>query len=182
MIKQVVASILLKMRDEANINALCKMGLRIGSNCHIQQGVIIDYSHCWLIEIGNNVTIAPRAYILAHDASTKRHLGYTSIGKVKIGDNVFIGAGAIILPNVCIGSNAIVGAGSVVLKDVPANIVVAGNPARELYSVDTYIQDHKDGMKHYPLFGEEFTLRKNVSAVMKKIMSDKMIGGRGYIV
>lgn len=43
----------------------------MGDNFHAQEGVIIDPGHCWLIEIGNNVTLAPRVHILAHDASTK---------------------------------------------------------------------------------------------------------------
>lgn len=49
--------------------------------------------------------------ILAHDASTKRYLGYTKIGRVLIGNNVFVGAGTIILPSVAIGNNVIIGAG-----------------------------------------------------------------------
>lgn len=59
--------------------------------------VIIDPGHCWLIELGDDVTLAPRVHSLAHDASTKRELGYTRIAKVKIGSNVFIGAGSIVL-------------------------------------------------------------------------------------
>jgi maltose O-acetyltransferase len=58
------------------------------------------------------------------------YLNYTKIGLVKIGDNVFIGAGSIILPNVKIGNNVIIGAGSIVTKDVPDNSLVAGNPAK----------------------------------------------------
>lgn len=67
-------------------------GLKIGKNCEIKGEVIIDPGHCWLIEIGDNVTIAPRCHILAHDASTKRFLGHTVVGRVVIGNNVFIGA------------------------------------------------------------------------------------------
>jgi acetyltransferase-like isoleucine patch superfamily enzyme len=59
------------------------------SGTKIQGEVIIDYSHYWHITIGENVTIAPRVHILAHDASTKLHLGYTKIGKVDIGNNNF---------------------------------------------------------------------------------------------
>lgn len=65
------------------------MGVKIGGNCKFQFEVVIDYSHYWLIEIGNDVTLAPRVHILAHDASTYNHFGYTKIGKVKIEDNVF---------------------------------------------------------------------------------------------
>lgn len=62
------------------------------------EDVVIDPSHLWHIVIGNDVTLAPRVQILAHDASTKRHLGWTRIGKVTIGDRVFVGTSTIILP------------------------------------------------------------------------------------
>ncbi|WP_347548672.1 hypothetical protein ABFG93_14175 [Pseudalkalibacillus hwajinpoensis] len=80
----------------------------MGKNCHGLAGCTIDYAHCWLIEIGDNVTFAPQAYLLAHDASTKRYLDYTKIAKIKIGNNVFIGARALIMPEVSIGKNTIV--------------------------------------------------------------------------
>ena len=67
-----------------------RMGVKIGSNCKFQFDVVIDFSHYWLIEIGNDVTLAPRVHILAHDASTFNHVGYTKIGKVNIGDNVLL--------------------------------------------------------------------------------------------
>jgi len=66
-----------------------KMGMKVGSNVHQLNEVTFDYSHCWLIEIGDNVVFAPQVYLLAHDASTKRPIGYTKIAKIKIGDNAF---------------------------------------------------------------------------------------------
>ena len=71
-------------------------------------GGIWDPSHCLLIEIVDNVTMAPRVHVLCHDASTKVHLGYTKIGKVKIGNIVFVGAECVIMPNVTLGDNVIV--------------------------------------------------------------------------
>ena len=64
------------------------MGLRVGVNFNRLNGVIIDPAHCWLITIGDNVTLAPRVHILAHDASTKNYLNFTKIGRVNIGNNV----------------------------------------------------------------------------------------------
>lgn len=55
-------------------------GLTIGKNPNIQDGVRLDPSHCWLISIGDCVTLAPNVVVLAHDASTKRKIGYTKIG------------------------------------------------------------------------------------------------------
>ena len=119
-----------RLRGEYTTEKLIKMGMKVGKNFGRLNGVILDPSHCWLIEIGDNVTMAPRVHILCHDASTKTFLGYTKIGRVTIGDNVFIGAGSVVLPNVKIGDNVIIGANSTVSKDVPDNVVVAGNPAR----------------------------------------------------
>lgn len=100
--------------------------MTIGENCHIYTNQI-DIPHAYLISIGNNVTIS-NARILAHDGSTKKILGYSRVGRVDIGDDVFIGAGGIILPNVKIGS--IVGTGAVVTRDIPDNSVAVGSPAR----------------------------------------------------
>jgi len=51
------------------------LGKRVGSTFNRLHGVVLDPAHCWLISIGNNVTLAPRAHILAHDASTFQFLG-----------------------------------------------------------------------------------------------------------
>lgn len=79
--------------EEVTLKESLSKGMIIGVNCDINPGVVFDYSHCNLIEIGDNVTIAPQAYLLAHDASTKKLLGYTKIGLICIKDNVFIGRG-----------------------------------------------------------------------------------------
>lgn len=60
-------------------------------------------------------------------------------GKVKIGNNVYIGNNALIMPGVSIGNNVLVAAGSVVCKSVPDNVVIGGNPARILQSIEQYI-------------------------------------------
>lgn len=93
----------LYIRGDANVGLLVKRGMIVGENFQLQGECKIDSSHAWLISIGNNVTIAPRVHILAHDASTKHSLGYTRIGLVDIGDNVFIGADSVILPGVRLG-------------------------------------------------------------------------------
>ena len=119
-------------------------GAVIGENVRIYSNKI-DVAHAFLLEIGNNVTISD-ARILLHDASTKNAIGYTKVGRVKIGNNVFVGADSIILPNVEIGDDVIIGAGCVVAKDVPNNCVVVGNPAKIISSYDDYI-DRNRSMK-----------------------------------
>ena len=120
------------------IYILKKWGLKYGKKFNVQHHSSIDISHCWHIEIGNNVTLAPYAQILAHDASTYGFIGYTKIGNVIIGNNVFIGAGAIILPGCKIGNDVIIGAGSIVTKDLESGYVYAGNPAKKVCSILEY--------------------------------------------
>ena len=172
----------LTIAGESTIKALVNRDLKIGENCHILPGVTIDSSHCWLVEIGNNVTIAPDADILAHDASTKKSLGYTRIGKVIVGDNVFIGARAIVLPNVAIGSHVIVGAGSVVNQNIPDNMVAVGNPVRIVSTLDTYLEKHREQMRQLPFFDDSYTWSKGVTPEMRTEMIEKMADGQGYIV
>lgn len=88
-----------RIRGEYTTEKLIKMGMRVGENFTRLNDVILDPAHCWLIEIGNNVTMAPRVHVLCHDASTKQFIGYTKIGGVKVGNNVFVGADTVILPN-----------------------------------------------------------------------------------
>ena len=96
-----------RLRGEYTTEQLVSMGMKVGKNFARLNGVILDPSHCWLIEIGDNVTMAPRVHILCHDASTKHFLNYTKIGRVRIGSNVFIGASTVVLPGVTIGDNEI---------------------------------------------------------------------------
>ena len=102
----------------------------------------VDVVHPELISVGNHVTIT-NATLLTHDASTQKALGFSKVGAIKIGSNVFIGYGAIILPGVNIGSNVIVGAGAVVRKDIPDNSVVVGNPAKVVCTYDRYMDKHR---------------------------------------
>ena len=155
-------------------------GMKVGDNVFVQDGCTFDISHCWLIEIGNDVMLAPRVNIIAHDASTKWELGYTLIGHVIIGNNVFVGAGSTILPNVTIGDNVVIGAGSVVTHDIPENSVVAGNPAKEIMSYSQYMNKRKEQFSKNELFEYEYTLRGGITTEqkeeMKKIVKDGVAG------
>ena len=170
-----------RLRGEYTTEKLISMGMKVGRNFGRLNGVILDPSHCWLIEIGDNVTLAPRVHILCHDASTKTFLNYTKIGRVTIGDNVFIGAESVVLPGVTIGSNVIIGANSTVTHDVPDNCVVVGSPARVLCSLEEYLDKERRRMETAPCYSEEYTLRQNVS--MEKRMEQKaaLAGKIGYI-
>lgn len=118
-----------------------KHGKRFRSNS------IIDTLFPKLIIIGDDFTSAPGSIILAHDASTFIHSKKYRVQITKIGNKVFLGANAVVLPGVTIGNNVIIGAGSIVTKDIPDNCVVAGNPARVKCTVKEYMDKcEKNGL------------------------------------
>ena len=184
--KRIIKKLIKKMLGlptETNLEILKKCGLKVGKNFKMLEECIIDDSHCWHIEIGDNVTLAPRVHILAHDASTKMHLNYTKIKNVKIGNKVFIGAGSIILPGVTIGNNVIIGAGSVLTKNVPDNSVFAGNPAKFICATDSYLLKVKSQMNPGNCFGEEYTLRSKINVEMKEEMAEIVaMNGVGFVI
>ena len=92
------------------------------------------------IKIGNNFISAPNSIILAHDASYFLMSGRYRVEPVEIGDDVFLGAGAIVLPGVKIGNRVVIGAGSIVTNNVPDNCVVAGNPSKVICTIDEYLE------------------------------------------
>lgn len=155
-IKRILKKIIYR---EPDIQKLKNKGLVVGAKFKMMGQCIIDPSHCWHISIGNNVTLAPRVHILAHDASTGLFLGYTKVSNVKIGNNVFIGAGSIVLPGVTIGDNVVIGAGSIVSRNIPTNSVAVGNPAKVICTLDEYLSKEKKLMNTENTFDEEFTLR-----------------------
>lgn len=173
--------ILYRLRGEYTTKKLIKMGMQVGENFTRLNGVILDPSHCWLIEIGDNVTMAPRVHILAHDASTKIFLNYTKIGRVTIGNNVFIGAESVVLPNVKIGDNVIVGANSTVTKDIPDNVVVAGNPARIMCTLEEYLAKQKMQMENSPIYDESYTLRGDITMQKKQEQKNTLANSWGYV-
>ena len=164
-----------------DIDFLKRRGLVVGKNLKMQRDCIIDKDHCFLITIGDNVTLAPRVHILAHDASTKIHLGYTKIGCVNIGNKVFIGAGSIILPNVTIGDNCIIGAGSVVTKSFEEGLLIAGNPAKVIGKTRDYIKKNKNLMEESLIYDESWTIRNKMSKKMKKEMKESLKDTIGYV-
>lgn len=179
--KNYIKEFLYRLRGEYTTEKLISMGMRVGKNFGRLNGVILDPSHCWLIEIGDNVLLAPRVHILCHDASTKEFLNYTKIGKVKIGNRVFIGAESVVLPNVTIGDNVIIGANSTVTKDIPSNVVAAGNPAKIICSLEEYLKKQKENMKNAPIYDVDYTLRGKLTAKKKRQMIQELENKIGYV-
>lgn len=103
----------------------------VGNNFYMNYGCII--LDCNTVHIGENVMCAPyvQIYTAYHPTNAKVRLsGQELAAPISIGNNVWIGGGAIICPGVSIGDNTTIGAGSVVVKDIPANVVAVGNPCR----------------------------------------------------
>lgn len=102
-----------------------------------------------LIKFHNNVTVTSGVTFINHDITDNmlNNLGIGwfnyNYGCIEVFDNVFIGSNSIILPNVKIGPNVIIAAGAVITKDVPANSVVAGVPARVIGTFDDYVEKRR---------------------------------------
>lgn len=117
--------ILRKDPIQLEIEYLEKRGLHLGENVSVFTQYCFDSQWPWLIKIGSNVCISTNCKILAHDAAYSSK-GYTKIGTVTIGDNVFIGSGTTVLCNTHIGDNVIIGAKSLVVGEIKSNGVYGG--------------------------------------------------------
>ncbi|WP_411072523.1 sugar O-acetyltransferase [Streptomyces sp. cmx-4-25] len=113
-----------------------------GSYITVGEDTFINYNLTALdvapITIGRDCQIGPNVQLLTptHPVEPEpRRDKLEAAGPITIGDNVWLGGGAIVLAGVTIGDNSVIGAGAVVTKDVPANVVAVGNPARVIRSI-----------------------------------------------
>lgn len=132
------------------VRASRALGCSIGEDCRILSDIVT--SEPWLVTVGDRVTVSSGVRFITHDGTgwlyrdeKGRRYRYAP---VSIGSDVFIGAGATILPGVTVGNRCVVGAGSVVTKSVPDGTVVAGNPARPLRTWDE-LSDRISGWPSY---------------------------------
>lgn len=121
-----------------------------GKHMHFGDNVYANFNFTVVddtdIYVGNNVLIGPNVTLVAgthpiHPGLRAEQAQYNV--SVVIGNNVWLGAGAVVLPGVHIGDNSVIGAGSVVTKDIPANVVAVGNPCRVLREIN------EDDMRFY---------------------------------
>jgi len=151
--KELMRTIVGKIGEEFNIESpfQCDYGynIEIGENFYSNHNLIIlDVGR---VKIGDNVQVAPNVsiYTAGHPVHPEtRNTGYEYGIDITIGDNVWIGGSVSILPGVTIGDNAVIGAGSVVTKDIPANVIAAGNPCRVIREITEedryyYFRDRK---------------------------------------
>lgn len=115
------------------------------------------------IEIGDNCMFAPNVqlYTATHPLHpVKRNSGLEYAKPIKIGDNVWLGGGVIVTPGVTLGNNVVVGAGSVVTKSFPDNVVITGNPARIIKTVE-----------EEPLEESLETLRQKIDTIDRELVA-----------
>lgn len=131
--------------DQSTIDVSRKRGVQIGRNCRLN-GLPNWGSEPWLISIGDHSEISVQVTFLTHDGATwcfreqERYKDVIRYGRIKIGNNCFIGANVTILPNVSIGDDVIVGAGAVVAGDLPSGSVYGGVPAKRICSLEEYAE------------------------------------------
>lgn len=139
-----------KASSQDYVNYLRSNGMVIGNNTVIYSpnNCVIDQTRPWMIEIGDNVSITTGVTILTHGYDWSVFKGMYgdvlgSAGRVKIGNNVFIGMNSTILKGVTIGNNVVIGANSLINKNVPDNSVVVGNPQRTVCDIDSYLEKRR---------------------------------------
>lgn len=135
-----ILSEILGQRIDSSTTVLAPFSTNFGKHTTIGKNVFINHGCSFLdlggITIEDDVLIGPQVKIVTEnhpvDPGNRKSLDVKS---VHIGKNVWLGAGAIILPGVTVGENSIVAAGAVVTKDVPANTIVGGVPAKFIKSI-----------------------------------------------
>ncbi|CAM2942229.1 sugar O-acetyltransferase [Vibrio neptunius] len=112
--------------------------IKLGKNFYANFNcIVLDVAQ---VDIGDNVLFAPNVqiYTAGHPLDVKGRVeeGIEFGTSITIGNNVWLGGGVIVCPGVSIGENSVVGAGSVVTKDIPANVVAAGNPCKVIKPIE----------------------------------------------
>jgi acetyltransferase-like isoleucine patch superfamily enzyme len=155
-----------------------RKNIRVGENTRVLTKLSNFGSEPFLVEIGNNCTITSGVNFVTHDASVDIALRYKNrdrivngekyenMAKIKVYDNCIIGLNSIILPGVNIGPNSIVGAGSVVTTDVLEGVVVAGNPAKVICTLEEYFSKNEEKMVLIPL---DNNMENRKKAIMSNI-------------
>ncbi len=140
-------------RNFKPVKYLKTQGAKVGNNVIIEGPISVTEG--FLLEIGDNCNLSSGVCFFTHDGSNTvlEHLnyskpGYRKYGKITLGNNVFVGARAIFLPGVTIGDNVVIGTGSVVTKSFPSNVVIAGNPAKIICTLEEFKDKNLPKFQH----------------------------------
>lgn len=136
---------LYKIKQQIHLWRMQRQGLKIADDCMMMD--CPDFgSEPYLITIGKHVALAAQVTFITHDGGTyvfrdqERYRKVIKYGRIGIKDNCTIGYRTIILPGVTIGPNSVVAAGSVVTRNIPPNVLAAGNPAKPVMSIEQYAE------------------------------------------
>lgn len=167
-INNTVHYLILKRRDSTLSSYYRWVGADIGENCSFIGKNISFSSEPYLIHIGNHVRVSFDVAFITHDGGAhvlrEKYPNAALYGEIIVGNNVFIGARSIILPNVRIGNNCIIAAGSIVTRSVLDGSVVAGVPARRICSIEEYERKHKNEFKYIA----DYSYEKKKNALIKQ--------------
>lgn len=122
------------------------IGVKVGTNNFYGNDKEHWSSEPYLVTIGSNCSITNGVKIFTHGGGRAVRFmdpTFDCFGKVTIGDYVYIGTNTLIMPGVSIGNNVLIAAGSVVTKSIPANVVVGGNPASVICSIEEFYERNK---------------------------------------
>ena len=145
--------------------------MKIGDDCLMNT---LLFSEPYLVEIGNHVAIAGGTQFISHDGAIwcfRDEIKNGDIfGKIKIGNNVFIGNNCVILPNTTVGDNCIIGIGSIVRGQFPDDSVIIGNPAKVIYktSIQRLMYRQNKGL----LLTHNLSEREKVKVILKHFESE----------
>lgn len=151
------------------LDAARARGVKIGDGTRLNCDLDAFTTESYLISIGKNCLFAIGVHFVTHDGgvSVLNHLGYFGeqkmdrISPIVVGDNVYIGRDALIMPGVHIGNNVVIGARSVVTHDIPDNVVAVGTPAKVIKTIDEYYQSGIDKKIFHPTQGLSPEEKKN---------------------
>jgi maltose O-acetyltransferase len=172
-----------RVRGELNVDRLVAEGLQIGRGTFVARDAYLDPGHPWLITIGEDSGLSPRTIVMVHDASMRRHIDHTLIAPVVIGDRVFVGAGAIILPGTRIGDDSVIAAGAVVRGDIPSWSMVVGNPAKVVSDVHSIAEWHRAAAAQGPVWPHQgWTIGAGITDARKRAQREALADGlTGYL-
>jgi acetyltransferase-like isoleucine patch superfamily enzyme len=154
------------------IDIVKALGVKIGSGCRIYSTSFS--TEPFLIEIGDHVTITNNVRFITHDGGVwvfrNENPNIELFGKIKIGNNVFIGLNSIILFNTEIGDNTIVAAGSVVKGKIEKNSVIGGVPARIITTIEEYFNKNIPNFTYY----KSLTPEQKKQAILSHLKSQDL--------
>ena len=122
------------------------IGVQVGERCRLLELQPNTFgSEPWMVKLGDHVEITSGVRFITHDGGMwvfrEKFPDIDILAPISVGNNVFIGINAILLPGVTIGDNCVIAAGAVVSRDIPSGMVAAGVPARPIKTIDAYWED-----------------------------------------